>query len=385
MSERIPADFARLPARLFAASIVRIVGLLTVEKHQNLYSASASYPSRTASIDFVRLFAAFGIILIHSEPFRIYPNGFGRYLFLSINQASRFAVPCFFMLAGYYWGKKIVSGASLSSAFRGYGSRILFVFLFWSVAYWALPDPHHFQDHAALEVLQEPAAELPLLLNNPVQLLFEGTEVHLWFLPALLSAVALVTVCLQLKLTPTSLLLLGAALYAFGLLAGSYAPTPWGVSVSFNARNGPFFATLPFVLGWWLSHPGKSVSFSVALSLLFGGLALQLLESFLLWQYYGAPAVGHDYLLGTLPFGVGVALLALSRPSLGRDFALTKYGRYALGIYAIHYLFVDNLPMADTLFFSAGGQLLFPVTVFTLALLTAVLISKVPGMRRLVA
>lgn len=347
-------------------------------------SRSAPPSSRTPGIDLARLLASFAIVLIHAEPFRIYPDGFERYLHLFINQASRFAVPCFFFLAGYFWGKKL-AGTPLGPAFRAYGGRILAIFLFWSVVYAALPDPHLFQDHTTLEVLQHSVAGLERLVNKPVQFLLQGTAAHLWFLPALLSAVLLAAVGLRLELPHAWLLTLGAGLYAFGLLAGSYAHTRWGIATSFNTRDGPFFATLPFMLGWWMSRSDRSVSLAAALSLLLGGFGLQLLESFLLWRCCETPAAAHDYWLGTLPFGVGVGLLALARPSVGSGSRWTKYGRYALGIYAIHYLFVDHLPMPDALLFSPAGQLLFPVVVFALALATAAQMSKVPWIRRFVA
>lgn len=341
--------------------------------------------SRIASVDFIRLVAIFAIILIHSEPFRIYPDGLEHYFYLLYMEASRFAVPCFFFLAGYFWARKLADGVPLGLAFRQYGGRLLTIFVFWCVVYLAIPDPHLFQDHPPAKVLEMPLTELQAYLERPTQLLLEGTEKHLWFLPALICALALSYVSLQLEAEAGVILLLAAVLYVFGLLVGPYTATPVGITFPVNPRNGPFFATLPFILGWYFFRSQRRVSLSMALFMTLGGFALHLIESFLLWQLYGVPPAQSDYLVGTLPYGVGVALLAFSRPSFGANLGFTRFGRYALGLYAVHYFFVDDLPMPDELFFSDLGQVIFPLTVFALALLTVILLSMLPGIKRFVS
>ena len=76
---------------------------------------------RSNSVDTARLFAIAAVIMIHTQPFsgaaaslRIYS-----YPYLLVNQLARFAVPMFFVLAGYFWGLKIRGGHSMRrSQFR---------------------------------------------------------------------------------------------------------------------------------------------------------------------------------------------------------------------------------------------------------------------------
>jgi len=69
---------------------------------------------RIKSVDVIRLLAITAVIVIHTSTFKNIPGDLYENLFIILNQLSRFAVPFFFVIAGYFWGKKIRSGDSVT-------------------------------------------------------------------------------------------------------------------------------------------------------------------------------------------------------------------------------------------------------------------------------
>lgn len=61
--------------------------------------------SRIESVDLFRLLAIFCVIMIHAKPFlgsTLFGCGVNNYLGIFINQISRFAVPFFFTISGFF-------------------------------------------------------------------------------------------------------------------------------------------------------------------------------------------------------------------------------------------------------------------------------------------
>ena len=279
---------------------------------------------RISSIDYFKVVAILAVISIHTEPFYAYSGDLWKYLKVFINQGARFAVPFFYVTAGYLWAKKVSTGASVEQVSIKYGTRILSIFVFWSVVYIFVPtNIHAIQSIGFPALIKVPCWRILNLFDNPVVLLFQGSKVHLWFLVSMLYALAITSILLKFNLKKW-LIPLGLLLYAFGLIAGSYSTTPIGFKIHFNTRNGPFLATIFFVFGWWLSLNEERVSLRLSLTLMVTGFTLHMMEAFFLWRLFDVPLTRHDYLLGTLPFGVGVAMVALSRPSFGENTIIAK-------------------------------------------------------------
>jgi surface polysaccharide O-acyltransferase-like enzyme len=86
-------------------------------------------------------------------------------------------------------------------------------------------------------------------------------------------------------------------------------------------------------------QPIPSLGTSIAICAL--GAVLQLSEAAMLDINHIAPFYHNDFLLGTLPYGVGAFLIARNTEISGAFVEkLAGLGRYSLGIYAIHLLFV---------------------------------------------
>lgn len=149
---------------------------------------------RLASIDVMRVVAMLGVIIIHTKPFEQFESATARVVSVLVNHGARFAVPFFFVIAGYLWMEKLKRTGSLRAMNVEYTKRILWVFLFWSFVYAVEGGPIR-------PLLMEGVSGLPKLLPGSLTdvwqrlgaFAFHGSRGHLWFLPALLSAVVIAT------------------------------------------------------------------------------------------------------------------------------------------------------------------------------------------------
>ncbi len=324
---------------------------------------------RITSIDFFRSLAIFSVILIHTKPFMhdLFPDPSYRLAEYLFNQPPRFAVPFFFMAAGYFMARKYQTGSPKRIVgLARYVQRLLFLLLVWSIVYTVIPS--EWQTLATEPYLQQLSRQTSALLASPFQLFFEGGKVHLWFLPSLGLGVVLLGLLTGSGRT-LPLCLVAALLFVIGLLGGSYSVTPLGLDLPFTTRDGPFLSTICLTIGLLLYRRGPiPVSPTQALLLLSAGLALHVLESWALWHYYAVPMLRHNYLFGTVIGAAGLLLFALAVPAFGQRSNLHSLGRDTLGIYLSHYLFVDSLTPLTHLFELHIWQLVFPLLVFLLSL-----------------
>ena len=265
-----------------------------------------------------------------------------------------------------------------------YGWRIFQIWLFWSLVYLFVPnDIKAFAQYGVSALIKVPFWRLQSLLMNPEQLFFVGSRSHLWFLMALLWAVAISTVVLRYGQAKW-LIWIGLGLYLFGVVAGPWSPAPFGLKIPFHTRNGPFFGTVFFAVGWQVSSDGSLPVRRLVHILLWGGAALSALETYLLWERFGINPTAHAYVLGTLPYGIGASLLVMSKPLMARDTAIASLGKYTLGVYVIHYIFLDLLRPLDGLINTRVFDFALPVTVFLLSVLSSAVLQQITFLQRFV-
>ncbi|MDD2922346.1 MAG: hypothetical protein PHQ36_08670, partial [Anaerolineales bacterium] len=93
-------------------------------------------------------------------------------------------------------------------------------------------------------------------------------------------------------------------------------------------------------------------------------------------------AYDHQFLIGTIPFAIGMAGLALNDLKFLQHPLLSKWGRdYSLGVYLIHpavaFLVAPFvLRVAPDVATSAAWQISFPVVILCIALIVLDLIHK---------
>lgn len=320
---------------------------------------------RLKRIDLFRLFAIYLIVWAHTQYFDGIKaeTTLARGLELGVILIARSSIQFFFIASGYFLGAKILDNESqkFSIAWK-YTKKLLLIFVFWCVIY-------------ALENLR---AFRQLAIKDPITLLFEGSRLHLWFLVSLILVVWLFALWPMDK-KGKSFLIFGAGLFAVGLLGGAYSTTPIGFTLDFNTRDGIFFGTLFFAIGVLLHIRKPQVSPSLAWGLYLSGGVIFALEMYLLWANWSANPITHDYLLGSLPYGIGVFLVALTaKHETKLDRLLAPYGKYVLGIYVSHLLLLDLFRPIGAMFHPLLWGFMFPLLVFSTTLLAVILLSKTP-------
>ena len=321
---------------------------------------------RQQRLDSFRLYAIFLIVCAHVQFFgsgtdENSPLALRLFQFLVVT-VVRYSMPFFFILAGYFTGGKMSRepGNALAIA-RAYTARLGLVFLFWCLVY----------------AVENPTLFSFLLHEHPVQLVLDGSRVHLWFMVSLILTVWLFALW-PFHRHEKSFLWLGVVLYVVGLLAGSYRVTPLGFNLHFNPRDGVFLSTLFFAIGVAFSRKMPKISTKAAVALAAGGFGLYCAEVAYLRLAWGWGVLRHDFLLGTIPFGLGISLLALTKPDTASDKFFGPYGRYTLGIYASHILFLDLYRPIGAWVNPYVWQIIYSLLVFGSALAVSMLLARTP-------
>jgi surface polysaccharide O-acyltransferase-like enzyme len=284
-----------------------------------------------------------------------------------IEQGGRFIVPFFFLSVGYYYGKTLQRGADPFTFLILYGRKLLYIFFAWSLIY-AFLSPNFISEFKQFGILNSIYVQLKntyhLAMNNKLDFIIDGTKIHLWFIVACLVGITLTSIFCKYNIE-RFLIPFGVALYLIGLLGGSYSKSPIGLSFPFNPPN-PLFSTVFIAVGRWLSiHHEKNKR--LALSLFFGGALMHFAEIYYFKEMYDIDALEHDFLLGTIIWGIGAFLLCLEYPNAGRNSIFEKVGKLTLGIYVSHYLIIYVLMPFNALGASLVWVILKPVLVLLLS------------------
>lgn len=273
--------------------------------------------TRNLSLECCKLLAACFVVFLHIP----FPGTFGALVVC----LSRFAVPLFFAVSGWFsYGapaKKLLlrlrhilllelAGDILYIAWRCIRECLSGEALLWSLM-GQLPDP----------------AQLKLWLLWNVDP-FGG---HLWYLSATALCYGILWIYTLLRKEKKYGLLYGAGLL---LLAGFFAMSEFsrftGIRVDYRVyRSGIFMGFPLFSLGMCLrQHRGRFPG----LPLLAAGILLSILE----WQYFG----GYDLYIGSVLTAAGILLLTDRHPGLpGRAAkAAASFGSVSTVVYLVHLL-----------------------------------------------
>lgn len=328
---------------------------------------------RYSSIDAARTAAIFAVICIHTKPFDS----------ALLIQACRFAVPFFFIASGFFFGKQLEKGTPPATLFLRYFNRLGLVFLVWSLIYVLTPSPAAVNTGGLFKaIFWNMYSAFKLATAHPLTFIFQGTSFHLWFITALLSGLGAFAALYRFR-EGYLLYLFALVLFLVGLLGGAYSALPIGYATEgFNTRNGPFISLLCIVLGWHLARGTWRPQLGFALGIASLGFALVQIEPIYLSMIGTAPD-SSAMLIGDVLYGAGVFLLAMARPDFSRSTPLPWLGKKTLGIYVSHILFVSWLLPLRSLD-SPAVEIALPCLVYTLSLITTLILAKWPFTARLV-
>jgi len=345
-------------------------------------------------VEIFRILAAFAVICIHIPPFAK-TVGIPHHMiwFYGISHLCRFAVPYFFLAAGYFYGKNLEETNLPGPLLHKRLKRLFFLFIAWSLIYAILPDAEPLKQALThgLSLDQIPSL-FPITQRfsenfqaMPLNFLLEGNTGHLWFLTALMSAYA-VLYFFRNNSHGRALIFTAVGLYLFGLLNSHYRDTPIGIHLpfTFDFRNGPIFSTLFVVVGFELSKIQRVPALPVALPLTLAGLLIQETEAFLLYKFFGVGAQ-FNYLVGTVAFASGLFLLSLHIHQPDGNALLLGLSKLTLGIYLCHLIAEKTVLFLLTPPDTALWQLLFPLIVFLVAALGTFILKKIPVTKPIVS
>lgn len=149
-------------------------------------------------------------------------------------------------------------------------------------------------------------------------------------------------------------------------------------------RRGVPFGVLPLAIGFQASVTGTGFDLRSGLYLVAAGCGLQFLEVFGLWRWFGAYPLELDNMLGTPLIAAGVFRIAMSRPNLTGAEPFARAGRYALGIYASHWLFVKLLLPMDRSLARVFWEASYPMLVLVLSLALSRAMAQVKALRHFI-
>ena len=316
--------------------------------------------SRIQSVDCFRVFAIVAVIAIHTVPFG-YGKPVGHELdsVLIINQVARFAVPFFFIVSGYFWSLKISSHPDILGFSKKSAGRVSILFILWSLIYLAIACARSYANGGFSSLSNDFSDALDTALGSPVTSILQGGKPHLWFLTALAISI-LVSGFLLAKASLYLLILVAITLYVIGVLGGAYKESPFGIKLDFDFRNGPFLSLICFVSGHLLRQIGPKRTWMLSgAAIVVVALAGQFMELTLLHSTWGT-TMWQDYVGSTLFLGIGAAMMSLSDHRVLRLGNFSNIGPYTMGIYALHYFFVDvfrnrhfftTIPWLDDIFY----------------------------------
>lgn len=353
----------------------------------NFLSLELPDKERITSIDFFRAIAIFLVVLQHSMHVNPLLGAHGRYvngggIFLEaaceviLSQLFALALPFFFVVAGYFMGQKILSSDSSLKTLVTAIRRLATAYCFWWTCYYLSPYP---QDSNYPQALYDQIASFEFSYKY----LDRWAMYHLWFLPALIVSQCIILLFFSIKkfrmLFPVVM-----AYYALLSIETSYATTRLGFLVNdfFSIHNSSFmifsgkihggYYLLFVYAGWYLAanktncNPRRSLVFIVS------GVVISCFEMVFLWRQTGQTG----YLMGTAPLGIGIAMYAFSKPDIGRNSIISRFGRYSFGIYLIHMLLISWLLSIAERIEHSFSAILYPVAVYFLSLLAVIILSK---------
>ncbi len=247
-----------------------------------------------------------------------------------VGKISRFAVPFFFATSGYFLTDKLLKTRNVFFVFRKVLQRIFRLFIFWYLFYVLFITSSFIFTKGFFTAIEYMYIQLNKISLE--ELVFGGVGYHLWFFLSLLMTYIFYFLfgVDRLKI----LLFISVVLYVFGVLGGSYKFTGIGMDLGISTRNYIFFSSLPFFLGGIIRKSNNKINIRMATLLLVSGFLGHCLEVIYIESKY--KLYFSDYYFSTFLMGVGVLLIGLNKPKLLELEALSSYGNYTLGIYAVH-------------------------------------------------
>lgn len=327
------------------------------------------------SINTMRLMAAFGVICIHS---------FASYTSLYrdiISGVSRFAVPFFMMITGYFLYHQ--DYYLTLHQFKKQIVRFIKIFFQYNILYFFIM--------LGLNTLQGNAmGYLSYIFNIERVLAFlflnqSYISEPLWYLGAILYAIIIFYFLIKLKIT-TFFIPLSIILLSGNLVLGTYNKYIFGQEQSYiYTRNFLFYALPCLLIGYWIHQHKEGIIKKIKpeMSTILLGITFLLLIIEIVIDYLFLTNTNKELYIFTIPFTVFLLFFAIYNPNIGR-YALSEAGKkYSFYIYILHPLLVGpcNAFLTSLGFKTLAPFLTIPIT-FSITLLLSMLLYKITHLKK---
>ena len=337
------------------------------------------------AIDLLRIIAILAVILIHtsSKTLAVSGHDLDRLPWtLYLNQASRFAVPLFFMISGFVLALSYLFYASYFSYLKKRVNRILIPYIFWSAVYYVFVYNNN--------------------TKNFFEVLIKGeASYQLYFIPALLLFYLLFPIIhTYYKVITNRWVLIPLGILELGLLYYDYY---------IHALPAPIYPVrvmivnyFIFILGVATSHH-KDLILSILVKWRLALLILVLgLSVYIFFEGYTIHTLTHQarsflsqWRLSVFVYTLAIAALvySLSVKNLEKLSIIKTLGRLSFFVFFIHVIILEAIWLAvgSVLYHQTNGHIaeqiwydpLFFFTVTFLSFLIAYLAQKIPGLSKI--
>ncbi len=298
---------------------------------------------RNKSVDAFRLIASFAIILLHVDFFY-----FSEPVKNNVRLLGRFAVPFFFLVAGYYFYQNYQKKGD--TYFLQNLQRLISIFIVASLVY-------------------VPFGLEEIYLNY--NLFARGGSFHLWFMSSLIFGTIMCWFNFSYLKNDILFSILSGVILLLCVVSDSY-----GFSISFPRDYGfiMYLISIPFFyMGTIIAKKNIRLSTSYSILIVLAGVGIQIGEAHFLESSRGINPFNHQFLIGTIPYTLGMFFLSFS--GLNFDMLGNLGKKYSLGIYLYHILvcrfFAERVNQSDNM----SVLFLNPLTIFFVTLIILMLIE----------
>ena len=272
---------------------------------------------RNVTIDYFRLFLSILVVIIHTYPLFTYGNLAGWFI---TNGLSRIAVPCFFILNGYFISTRIQDAKFV----KQYLKRLIIMYIVWMLIYAPIIYIDIWNDSRLVRFFY------PIV----------GTH-HLWYVIALIEAVIILYVIKKQIKKDFVILILSMTLFFIGLGFRIYASLE---ALPLFVHRNFLFLGFPFVfIGYYIAQNKeqvKKLSSYFCFSLLAIGMCGLVAESYISFSYPKLFSTS-DLFLSLLLLCPVVVVMILRNSKHKEDDGYV--GQLASGIYFTHALVIVGI------------------------------------------
>ncbi len=331
------------------------------------------------AIDLVRIIAAVAVVMIHTDPFISISSDVEFYV---INILTRFAVPFFFSVTGFFFFSKLkYENGKLKKCkennkmFFQFMKRILILYTLWSLVYLCIYLPSWI-------ISGFPFTDL--FIDFTLSFFFRGVHYHFWYLLAIIYAIPILYLIMRFFKIKFLIIFL-IVCYLISLASSSYS---WliemftGINLEELRPKNIFTLSLPrglALIGIGLVFSIKKIILrkKVQIICLIACFIMLTLEVWINYYFFNNTTV--SYMIFTLPFSIFLFNFVLNFNLEGNPQTYLNLRKISSFIYFVHPIFIVLLNDYITIIHS----LVWFIVILILSVISSIIFVKLSQYKKL--